>query len=171
MKAFRFVVLMLSLVGCVSSPTRKYSLVGPRADLFPTGTYHHAVDIELPDGKEFGFDGIVSLSPTRIKVVGLGALGSTLFTVEESRATGKVSVQIYQAQFKPMEERLRAFYAILRRTLMVKVNSPRDLEITDENSKAVRIQFSKPDANEIPSQISIQHPAYRVRVTVVGYEV
>lgn len=159
-----FWLLMALLVGC-ASPVKKMSAGTARARLFPDGLYRHAVSLKLSDGTTRDFDGIVDVTPKRIKVIGLSGFGTTMFRIEEERDTAAIHTTIYLKPLKPHEAEIVRFYRVLRKMMLLPVDGP--LKVTLED---VEVRFSDYDENRVPGRIEMHHPKFDVAVKMVGYD-
>lgn len=166
-RAVIFLLGTVLLASCASTE-RKFSGTD-RSRLFPDGVYRHYVRIRSADGKEYGFSGVVRISPEKIAVAGLGPMGTTVFTVIETRATGAVEAKIYQPAMAKHEDRIVAFFKALRTLLLQKSNAPKETQIPGPDG-TVRVTVDEWDEHHIPSKFRMEHEKFTVSVQVEGYE-
>jgi hypothetical protein len=97
MKNLLIVLGFLFLVSCSNIPHGDKS-----AKLFPYGTYHHNISINLK-GKEMNFPGINLWSAERFVVIGLGPMDITMIKYEEDRVNYKNNLFINKEMI-PLDE-------------------------------------------------------------------
>lgn len=161
----RILVLILCLVAGCASPVRKMTEGVKRVRLFPDGVYRHQVSLKLPDGSTREFDGVVSVSPKAITVVGLSGFATTIFRIEEDRPSAAVKTTIYLAPMKKHEAQIERFYKVLRKMMLLPMGAPDQNRFDD-----VDVRFSNYDDNHVPDRIEMHNPKFEVSVRTVGYE-
>jgi hypothetical protein len=178
------------LISCASS-----KIVSDSTDhrkLFPFGVYKHEVKLVLPargeaPEKKFEFSGIVQLKPDAVHVVVFSFLGTTAFKINEDLKTGEIKTEIYVAQMKRFEPRLKEYYALLREVLIADATPPgagAHLKWTHTNEKGQPTEMRTVgldkdavfkledfDANGIPGKFLIEHANFLVEVQVQSYEI
>lgn len=184
-------VLALMLSAC-SSSFKHASQSYNSSRLFPDGTYSHDVRLTLPprEGsteKHFSFNGVVRIKPESIEVVGLSFLGMTAFRIFENRKNGEIKSEIYFEPMRKHEAKLKLYYQILREVLLVGSQSnlaadkikvitfnerglPTEI-VTVGLDKNADFKLGRFDERGIPAQFSIEHPNFKVEVTVTSYEI
>jgi len=184
----------LVLGACASSkisPVGQESLVGHER-LFPFGTYRHEVRLILPahadqPEKKFEFSGLVQLKPEAVHVVVFSFLGTTAFKINEDLKTGEIQTEVYVAQLKKFEPRLKEYYAILREVLIAGSTPPAEGSRlkwirTNEKGQPTEMQtvgldknatfkLEEYDGSGIPNRFLIEHPNFTVEVRVKSYEI
>ena len=160
-------IALFLLAGCASAP-RIYS--GKESNrLFPDGVYQHDVRVRSIDGKEYGFRGVVRLSPEKIAVAGLGPFGATVFQIVEKRPNGPVEAKIYQEKMAKQEGRLLSFFAALKTLLLLEKGAGDRYRVSGSDGP-VEVLLEKRDENGVPSRFSLRHEKFTVTVDVAGYE-
>jgi hypothetical protein len=152
--------------------------------VYPDGSYRHEVSIQTPDGRKQTFDGVVSLAPDKILVVGLSPFGTTVFRLDDDLKTGTQKVDIFVDQLKKHEAKLRLFYGVLKTMLLLPATSSdgkalhrevgadgllASLETTGLEESA-KIEFSNYDDHRIPLRARVTAKKFNVEIRVTGYE-
>lgn len=166
MKSF-LTIALIALAGCASHQ-KKFTSQPARTLLFPNGVYHHAITLQTADKNTRSFNGVVRLDDASIKIVGLSPLNSTIFRIEENRATGKITTEVYHSSFKKFENRLLEFYVPLRAMMLMRMGGDKPPSAIEANG--IKIRFSDYDENKVPAHIEMEHPNFTVKVEVTGYE-
>jgi len=170
------------LAGCSSLP-RKLPAGSDRTLLYPPAIYKHEVEVRSSQGN-YSFRGVVKISSTQILVVGLSPFQTTVFKIDDNRATGKVDIQIYQETLENHRVQLVEFYSWLREFLTLPRGTPGPKVTYYERNAAgdpvkiglqmgkdlTRIHIRHYDENGVADDIQLEHPKFGVRVKVVGYE-
>lgn len=188
-------LLLLFLFSAILSSCASSKVVhGPvgHEKLFPYGTYKHEVKLVLPahgaaPEKKFEFSGLVQLKPDVVHVVVFSFLGTTAFKINEDLKTGEIQTEIYVAQMKRFEPRLKEYYGILREVLIAGAEPPADgsrLQWIHTNEKGLPTEMRTVgldknatfklhdfDSNGIPGEFLIEHPDFSVQVQVKSYEI
>lgn len=180
---FPILLVVLLLTACSTYRVKNESESRPR--LYPNGTYRHSVVLTMPDGKTQSFQGVVSLSDKQIVVVGLSAFGTTVFRLKDDLGSGKQEVEIFIDQLKKHDSKLREFYALLKRLLLLpakgmgqgtekRENNPDGLPVSLETSGLehnAKLFFEEYDAHKLPLRIRMEGEKFKVEVTVIGYDI
>ncbi len=142
-----------------------------RENIFPNGLYKHTVTLSL--AQKFAFNGIVQIRPDVIKILGLSHFSTTVFRIEEDRASGAVSVEVFMEEFKKNEPKIREYYAVLRLLLLAKFppeGPPIEQEFVHDDKK-VRVTFAEYEEHGIPRVMSLRYDAFFAEIRVTGYEI
>lgn len=91
------IVSLLFITACSNIPNREKP-----AKLFPYGTYHHNISINLKD-KDMSFPGVNLWSPEKFVVVGLGPMDMTIIKYDEDRVNYKKDLFINK-ELIPLDE-------------------------------------------------------------------
>jgi len=149
--------------------------------LYPDGTYRHDITLELPQGKTQRFQGVVSLTPQTIVIVGLSAFGTTLFRITDK---DQVNVEIFFEPLKKYEPKLQQFYRLLKTMLLLSVNggsADAGIRTTDPHGRLqsmviddrskTRLIFGDYDEHNVPLHVRVEREEFNVDVRVKGYEI
>jgi hypothetical protein len=172
MKRLLFLVLFI-LMSCSTAKKERSSLSGE--SIFPNGVYQHDVKLDFKmegaKGKSFSFKGVASIGDKEIKIIALSPFGTTLSKIQEDRATGKVTCDIYYPQMKAFEDKLLHYYSIFKEALSVKKIDGKLPERVEYSAKEKALfLFRKYDKNNIPEEIKVQGQKFEALIKVVGYD-
>jgi hypothetical protein len=191
MSSFRVLLLTFGIgaavLGC-STPSKHVS-ADPTRDvlLFPYGNYIHQVKLFLPgvpdpSKRNFEFRGAVKIAAETIHTVVLSPIGTTILTLTEDRATGKVDIKVFVDSLKTYAGNLTEYYASLR-VILTMLRHPVGNDVTlDAHGRPVRMKktvgdrptqffFAGYDEHEIPTSLHIENEKFTVDVKVAGYEI
>jgi len=164
-----FILLVTaSASSCASS---KYTAHSPVSgdQVFAYGAYRHRVSVTIfganaAGNRSIDLDGIVRLSGDMVRLVALSPVGTTLYRVTDDRKTGHVEAMVYAEELKPIEDRLREYYVLLRNVLTAR--SEEEWGAAPE----LRVVVEGRDSNGHPQRFTIEHAMFRASIEVTGYE-
>ncbi len=190
--AWLALVFCAALPACAPKKVKMISQGGTRDQLFPYGVYKHDVGLvmaktDTSPEKKFDFTGVVKVNADQIQLVGLSYFGTTVFKVLEDRKTGEVKTEVFVEQMKKFESKIPEYYSTLRLFLIArlplvsklhqlqwnKIDSrgfPLEAATVDLEKNAV-FRFKNYDLNNIPTEITIEHPNFTVAVKVSDYDI
>jgi len=176
MKQRWLTAIFICLAACASKTVKDPT--APRALVFPPGTYQHEVDVVLANlpgdhPKEFHFRGLVSVSSEAIKVVGLSAMNTTVFRITEDRKSGKIDTEVYVDSLKKVQDRFADYYTVIRSVLTAPARSGQSNDKVTAATPAgpTSIVFKDYDEQKIPNAVDVDHPKFKLRIRVTGYEI
>ena len=177
-------IWMLSLLAGCSSLEKRLSSTSDKALLFPPGVYTHQVEIETAEQKKYNFRVLVKISTEKVLVIGLSPFQTTIFRIENNRKTGEIKTEIFQDTLEKHKDSLLDFYSMLTLFLTLPKNGENPkVKVYAKNSagsvteigvrlrdKEVKVRLLHFDGNDIADDMELEHPNFKVRVKVVGYE-
>ncbi len=175
-------ILILSLAACthyqVSDPSKAST------QLYPDGNYRHFITMELSGGRSQKFQGVVSIKPESIVIVGLSPFGNSMFRITDSRGKDEPKFDIYFEPLRKYEPKLRQFYSLLRELLILPSNgeskstSDKVLDAQSRLSslnvtadKKTTLTFGNYDLRNIPLHVRIERDDFKVDIEVGEYEI
>lgn len=162
MKLF-YLFVFLFLVGCSSIVKTVSGPLDPNR-LFPDGKYKHHVTLTQNDGTEREFEGVLKISHKDIVLVGLSHFGSTVFQINDIKKA-KLEVKIFYEPMQKYEPQFRDFYLTMKEVLLRRNNY-----LSKSKKEMAEITIGEKDHHGIPEAFYIDHPKFKVKVEVVGYE-
>ena len=185
------VLVAAILPACAPKKIKMISQGGTRDQLFPNGVYKHDVGLtmaktETSEEKKFDFTGVVKVNAELIQLVGLSYFGTTVFKITENRKTNEIKTEVFVEQMKKYESKIPEYYSTLRLFLIASLpleTHPRQLKWnkidgrgfpleaqTVDYEKNALFRFKNYDLNNIPTEISIEHPNFTVQIKVSDYD-
>ena len=193
MKIYAVLFMFAGIISCTHAPLLSEENRGDL--LFPYGTYHHNVNVEIlspTGGPLFQFTGIVQTQKNQIKLVALSGMGSTLFRITEKDSDrlpdeivpGSVEIENYIYQIKKYQPQILNYYSLVREIL----RAPKDLRDTDKvsvekrnaqeqpvqfhvktNEAEADVQLSQYESSGIPRRFEVNNTGFRIQVEVTDY--
>jgi hypothetical protein len=144
------IAILAMFVGVGCGGTHKISNIHwDRERLFPDGIHQHRVQITMPNGKTVPFSSVIEISPDKINVVGLSFLNMQIFQIQDDRKikdpAKAVKVEIFLDAMQKHETRLRLYYAVLKKVLLLKQ--------ADVDSRAVEVKATYPETKRIKTLV------------------
>jgi len=171
-------LLLALLVGCSTTPVSETT----SKFLFPPGVYEQRITLtpSAPNRNPQAFGGILSIKKEKIEVVGLSPFGTTVFHIQEELPSKKISLNIYVAELKRFENRIRDYYSVMRKILMAPRAGNWDagvkVEKRDERGRPTQVflpmdvAISRYDQVGVPGEISFLTEDHKISVLVKSYE-
>jgi hypothetical protein len=165
----------LFLLGGCASPRVTTPGESAKTYVFPYGKYQHNVELTL-----FGnagdaplhqhLNGVAKIDAKMIQVVGLSPFGTTVFKITDHLNTGKIEDEIYLPQMKAHEDRVLAFYQLLKKLLLLKKNPAYQEGSVIEVESGTEFTFGAFDQNQIPKKMTIHSARFEVEIEVTRYD-
>lgn len=186
MKKITLLVFSLFIMSCASKKIAEPS--APRTQLFPAGVYEQKIQVLVPPSdkvkeRKFGFNGVMEVRATHIKIVALSPLNTTLFTITETLPGGEVKTEIFNEKIKKHQQEVLKYYAKVKKIILQPAKgSENGLQVVsvDSNSMPTLIRdtaeqtdyvIKSYDKNKIPEEIEINQSQFLTKVKIKSYEI
>jgi hypothetical protein len=156
------ILCLFALASCSNIPVREKP-----AKLFPFGTYHHNISIQLKD-KDLSFPGLNLWTPEKFVVVGLGPMDVTIIKYEEDKVNYKKDLYINK-EFIPLEESRALQMISLLKEMYELDRSICEGKQCKKSFWGVPILFDLNELDQV-SKIHAERQGIKVNVDITSYE-
>ena len=165
----------LLIAGGCASPRITTPGESAKVYVFPYGKYQHDVQLTIIGNtgnkpQHYHLNGVAKIDANLIQLVGLSAFGTTVFKITDHLDTGKLDDEIYLPQMKSHEDRVMAYYQVLKKLLTLKKQDAYHEGSVIEVEPGTEFIFGAFDQNQIPKKMTIHSPHFDVEIEVTRYD-
>lgn len=175
----RYLIVFLGvLVGCATSNNKTGEATALREVLFPQGTYHHGVNLDIVGADSQEFDGYVQLKKEGLSLKVLSPMGMTLLAIDDDFSQKEPKVDIFFESLKKMKPQILEYYTAIKGVMLLKKKDQQiskknrlGFPLTMKSQKGWEAIFNDYDKNHIPQKMQVKHPRFKALVKVVSYDI